>query len=355
MILTYRYRIKDRSSGTRRALREQARSVNFVWNFCAETDRAAHRRYRMGAGTRRPTAFDLIKLTAGCAAALGLHSDTVSAVCSRFVAARRGCFPKTPRFRSFKRNLDWIPVSTFDRVTKLEGDRLTFRKRAYHLWLSRPLPEERGAWSFSTDARGRWYVNISAEVPEAPKRAGAAVGIDLGLKDLAVSSDGERIEAPRFYRRTEEALGIAQRRGQKARARSLAAKVANQRRHFLHVNSTRLVRRYATIRVGNVGAAQLAKTNMAKSVHDAGWTMFRDMLQYKSIATGACFEIVDERYTTQTCSECGVLGGPKGIAGLGMREWRCLHCDAVLDRDVNAATNILGAERRPLAEEIRAL
>ncbi len=362
MILTYKYRVKDGGASTRRALRAQARAVNYVWNYCCQIDREAQRRWRAGSSAKRPTGFDLIKLCTGVSRELGLHSDCVSAICQKFADARQATFPKTPRFRSFKRNLDWIPVSTFSRAVKLDGGRLTFQKRKYHLWFSRPLPDagKPKSWSFSTDARGRWYVNIQVELPEAAKReVHSEIGVDLGLKTLAALSNGHTIEMPAFYRRSEAELARLQRFGLTARARSLAAKVANQRKHFLHVKSTELVEKYDRIVVGDVSASKLAKTNMAKSVLDAGWSAFRSMLQYKSIATGAETIVVNERMTSQTCSECGCLplSRPKGIAGLGVRHWICSDCGTSHDRDTNAARNILrvGAERRAPVVEIPAL
>src|SRR5262249_21324753 len=119
----------------------------------------------------------------------------------------------------------------------------------------------------------------------------------------------------------------------------LAAKIANQRRHFLHVLSHGIVQRYGEIYVADVSP----KTRMAKSVGDAGWSMLRNMLSYKSIATGGVMRAVSERYSSQACSACGVIpaGSPKGLGALGVRQWRCDECGTVHDRDVNAARNIL--------------
>jgi transposase len=96
---------------------------------------------------------------------------------------------------------------------------------------------------------------------------------------------------------------------------------------------------------------------MAKSVLDAGWSTFRTMLQTKSIAAGVLFEEVNEAFSTQTCSDCGCMpeSRPKGIAGLGIREWTCTECGEVHDRDTNAARNILVAGRRHLAVGIPVL
>src|SRR5262249_38170930 len=156
-----------------------------------------------------------------------------------------------------------------------------------------------------TDARGRWYVNIQLEVPEAKKRNAPRLGIDLGLKSVVALSNGFKIAAPRFYRQEERQLGVFQRRGQKLRA--LAAKIANRRRHFLHVLSHGIVQRYGEIYVADVSPKTLAKTPMAKSVGDAGWSMLRNMLSYKSIATGGVMRVVSERYSSQACSACGVI------------------------------------------------
>jgi len=149
---------------------------------------------------------------------------------------------------------------------------------------------------------------------------------------------------------------LAQQRGQKRRAVALNAKTRNCRRHFLHEQSTRIVREHSRVIVGDVNASSLAQTRMAKSVLDAGWSMFREMLRYKALRHGVSFEVVDESFSTQTCSDCGAIGGPKGIAGLGIRQWDCGHCGSSHDRDVYAARNLLaGAERRPPVAEIPSL
>jgi len=99
----------------------------------------------------------------------------------------------------------------------------------------------------------------------------------------------------------------------------------------------------AAIFVGNVSSKALIKTNMAKSALDAGWSMFKTMLEYKSRQAGIFFEEVNESYTTQTCSCCGVIpaSSPKARAGLGIRQWTCGACGSAHDRDTNAAKNIL--------------
>ena len=143
-------------------------------------------------------------------------------------------------------------------------------------------------------------------------------------------------------------IATAQRARKKKQVKTLHAKVKAQRNDHLHKESTRLVQSHAAIFVGNVSASGLAKTSMAKSVLDAGWSAFRQKLAYKAIRHQVLFKEVGEAYSTQTCSCCGAIpvSSPKGRAGLGIRQWTCRSCEAVHDRDVNAARNIA---RRGLA------
>jgi putative transposase len=354
VILTYRYRIKDKTSA--KHLRRMSGMANYAWNYCCATQREAQRRH-----ARWPGRYDFIRLMTGASAELGIHSDTLGAIARQFVDSRNAA-KHCPAWRSRKRGtLGWVP---FNAARAFQIDEPTgsiiVLGRKYRAWFSRAIPPDAIVKTacFAEDARGRWYFNVQIDVASATSKDGKTVAIDLGLKDLAALSDGRKIEMPAFYRRHEAALALAQRRGQKHRATALHAKVKNSRKHFLHQESTRIVREHTRVIVGDVNAAGLAQTRMAKSVLDAGWSMFRTMLQYKCLGAGAAFEIVSERLSTQTCSDCGSIGGPKGIAGLGMRHWACSGCGALHDRDVNAARNLLlfaGAERRPLAVEIPSL
>jgi putative transposase len=200
-------------------------------------------------------------------------------------------------------------------------------------------------------------VCFHVEVAKFPTGS-SEIGIDLGLKTLATCSNGEKIENPKYYHRLETKLATAQRAGNRVRTKAIHAKIANQRKDYLHKATAKLAAANWLIIVGNVNAANLAKTRMAKSVFDTGWSMFRNMLRYKASRHEAMFREVDERLTTQTCSHCGNCasdGRPKGIAGLGIREWVCSSCSTSHDRDVNAAKNILilGRSVAPRDDESR--
>ena len=121
---------------------------------------------------------------------------------------------------------------------------------------------------------------------------------------------------------------------------------------MLHQFSHKLVNEHAAIFVNNVNAKALAQTKLAKSVLDASWTTLRTMLKYKCENVWVWYEEVNEAYTTQTCSCCGSRSSsPKGRAGLGIREWQCMECGTLHNRDINSALNILALGHERLAKE----
>ncbi|MFE7276754.1 RNA-guided endonuclease TnpB family protein [Streptomyces sp. NPDC057623] len=176
------------------------------------------------------------------------------------------------------------------------------------------------------------------------------IGIDLGLTQFAVLSDGTKIDSPRFLRRAEKKLKKNQRelsrkqKGSKNRAKArhkvarAHAKVADARREFHHQLSTKLISENQGIAVEDLSVAGLARTRLAKSVHDAGWAQFLGMLAYKAERYGRTLVMIGRfEPTSQTCSTCGIKDGPKP---LNIREWTCTACGTVHDRDTNAALNI---------------
>lgn len=348
MILTYRYRVRSFIG----LLNKQSRTCNFVWNYCNDRQKDALR-----FGRSWHTGFDLNKLTQGCSKELGLHSGTVNAVCEQYAKSRSQKNRPYLRYRG-KKSLGWVPLKGRD--LKREGDAFRFAGNTFRVFHSRPLPagKIKDCTCFSQDRRGNWFLNIviDADMAVQARLPLLGVGIDLGLKHFATLSTGEKIETQHLYRGMEAALASAQRARKMRRVKALCAKIAHRRSDFLHKLTHRIVHEFDYIAVGNVNAAGLAKTSMAKSVLDAGWSSFRSKLAYKAIKHGAWFEEVDERFTSQVCSRCGAMpdARPKGIAGLGIRDWRCSDCGCVHDRDINAALNILRRGRATLAVGIPA-
>lgn len=334
MILVYRYRVKSLSG----LLNRQARSVNFVWNFCNETQKHA-----LKWNKRWPSGIDLNYLTIGSSKELGIHSGTVNAVCEQYAKSRAQHKRPYLRWRGSK-SLGWVPLKGRDMREHRDG--FLFHGKLFRVFKSRDLPKDakiKDGTNFSRDASGNWYLNVAVEISEAEQKTGVAVGIDLGLETFAALSDGSLIEHGREYRKLEPELAKAQRANKKQKARSIQAKVAAKRKDFLHKLSTKLCQSYASIAVGNVNAGGLAKTILAKSVLDASWSSFRRMLAYKAIRHGARYAEVNEAFTSQTCSCCGARPrtGPKGVAGLAIRRFECSECGGSLNRDVNSARNIL--------------
>ena len=342
-----RLRLKDKHAA---ALSKMARDVNFVWNYANDLSFKVWQREH-----RFMSEYDIDEYTSGATkAGLNLHSTTLQSISKEFVTRRRQFKKIKLRWRvsgGVRRSLGWIPFKAS--ALRYRSGQVLFSTldQPLSLWDSYGLSGYKlGAGCFSEDARGRWYLNITVKVEKKVQTEGKSViGIDLGLKDFAGLSTGEVIAAERFYRGLEPQLAIAQRARKKARTRALHAKIANRRKDFLHKLSTRLVAEHGAIFVGNVNAAGLAKTRMAKSVLDAGWSMFRTMLNYKSDDAGAWFEEINEAYSTRTCSECGALSGPSGLQGLGIREWTCSDCGTAHHRDVNSGKVILARGHARLA------
>ena len=208
---------------------------------------------------------------------------------------------------------------------------------------------------------GRWYASLTVERDTpvavcAPK--GGAVGVDLGVKTLATLSDGTVIENHRLLRKSEQKLKKAQKAlsrktmGSKRRAKARAkvarlhARVANQRLDAIHKVTTMIARTYSTVCIEDLNVAGMVKNRrLAKAVSDAAFGEFRRQLEYKTARTGATLHVVDRWYpSSKTCSGCGRV---KAKLSLSERVYRCDGCGLVMDRDLNAAVNILVAGSAP--------
>jgi putative transposase len=261
MLLVCRYRIKSLTG----LLNSQARACNFVWNFCNDTQQQA-----LKWNKRWPTGFDLNRLTAGSSKELDLHAGTIK--CEQYAKSRRQSNRPCLRWRG-RRSLGWVPLK--GRNLKREGEAFRFAGHTFRVFYSRPLPEGKikDGTNFSCDARGHWFLNIVVEVAApAARPARRGIGIDLGLEDFAALSNGDKIENPRHLRELADKLAAAQRARKRRQAMNIHARITHARRDFHHKLSIRIVREFDYIAVGNVNAAGLAKTRLAKSVLDAGWS-----------------------------------------------------------------------------------
>ena len=276
-----------------------------------------------------------------------------------FFASRAGrrTGPKAgkPRFRSRKDHRQAIRFTANARFKVLPNGKLRLPKIGdVPVRWSRPLPSEPSSVTVIRDSTGRYFASFVIEAkPGARTEADSVVGIDLGLKHFAVLSDGRKITAPQFLRRAEQLLkrrqrdlsrkqkGSANRDKARLKVARAHAKVADARRDFHHQLSTALIRDNQAVAVEDLAVKALGRTRLAKSVHDAGWSSFVAMLEYKARLHGREFHRIGRfTPTSQTCSACGVKDGPKP---LHVREWQCGSCGAHLDRDINAAVNVATA------------
>ncbi len=202
----------------------------------------------------------------------------------------------------------------------------------------------------------RWYVTfaVDAEPPEPLPAAGRAVGVDLGVRDFAVTTDGDRVANPRHLQRRARNLARYQRRlarcqrgsANRAKAKAKVArahrKVRNARRDFLHRTTTQLVRGNDLIAIEDLNVSGMVRNRrLARAISDCGWGEFRRQLEYKCQRAGRRLVVTGRWYpSTKMCSACGFV-----LAGLPLkvRAWRCPSCRALHDRDLNAAKNILAA------------
>ncbi|WP_328549412.1 RNA-guided endonuclease TnpB family protein [Streptomyces platensis] len=268
---------------------------------------------------------------------------------------RRGPKVAEPRFKSRKDNRHTIRCTANARWKITPGQDLSLPKIGdVRVKWSRALPSIPSTVTVIKDAAGRYFASFVVETePETLPEVTPQVGIDLGLGHFAVLSDGRKIDAPRFLRRAEKKLKREQRRlsrkakgsNNRGKARIKVARahaqVADARREFHHQLSTQIIRENQAIAVEDLAVKGLARTRLAKSVHDAGWSSFVAMLEYKAQIHGRkFFRIGRFEPTSQVCSACGVQDGPKP---LHIRVWTCAACGTVLDRDINAAVNVAKA------------
>ncbi len=271
-----------------------------------------------------------------------------------FRRIKSGQTPGYPRFKSRQR---------FNSIAFVFGDGATLSTNRLRLqgvgkvkvkW-HRAVPTTATIKQVVVTRKGdKWYVSFQLEMPEPTpvEHLGDPVGIDLGLKNLVTLSTGETIELPKFFHKAEKKLRVQQRQvshrkkfshGWRKAVKQVAkthAHIANQRKDFNHKLSTYLARTYSFIAVEDLCVKGLARTNLSKSVYDAGWSQLIQFTSYKVVNTGAELGQVDRFFpSSRLCRVCGCVNE---WLTLSDRTWVCV-CGAVHDRDPNAARNILAS------------
>jgi putative transposase len=276
-------------------------------------------------------------------------------------AAYKRFFRKQARYPAFRSRKKDRPRFRIAQHVRVRGDRVYVPKLGWvRVRLSRPVTGETKSATFKQDGRGRWFVSLMQPFsPAAPlPSTGSSIGVDVGLTEFAVLSDGTRIPAGRFRRREQRRVrrlqrglmrkppGSHRRRRAQLRLAKAHQQVVNRRRDFLHQLTTELIREHDIIAIEDLCVRGLARTKLASSVHDASWSEFRRQLEYKARWNGRRLIVVDRSFpSTRMCSACGVVQGPRDLS---VRSWTC-GCGAHHDRELNAALNLQAEAERQLA------
>jgi len=267
-----------------------------------------------------------------------------------FRRVKSGEKPGYPRFKG----AGWYKSFTYpDSETgyKLEGSKLTLSKiGTIRIFKHREVEGKIKTCTIKKDHLGRWYAVLVTEIEDVPAiEAKTAIGVDVGLKSLITTSTGETIEYPRYYVQAEKKLAAAQRslsrkkrgsanrRKAKVKVAKISNRIQNLRDEFLHQVSRKLVDSADIIVFEDLNINGMLKNHhLAKHIQDHAWGKLIQFTQSKAAKAGKVVELVDARYTSQKCSQCGIMV-PKTLAE---RTHACPNCGLEMDRDLNASLNI---------------
>lgn len=358
MIRTFRYKLRP----SRRFIADAERWLGFchaLYNAALEERIGAYKLERKSLGVY-DQARQLKDIRAFDADAKAIHQGVQVDVLRRldktmkafFRRCKSGDKPGFPRFRAYTRYNSFTYPRMCDGF-KIDGDKLKCSKLgSVRMRLHRPIVGTIKTCTIVRQVDG-WYALFVCELPapESMAATGVSVGVDVGLSHFATLSDGTQIPNPRFLRAGESELSKAQRRVSRRKLRGVNRKravkqlalrylhVQRQRTNFAHGVANGLITQFDTIAIEDLNVRGMVRNHkLAKSISDAGWTIFTNILTYKAENAGRELVKVNPAYTSQTCSVCGARQKLK----LSQRRYVC-DCGSDLDRDVNAARNILAS------------
>ena len=323
----------------------------FVFNLALETKNAAYI-----SAKHSYSAFDLVKqlpeLKKECPWLKEVNSQSLQQSIQNMDIAFKKFFKGAgfPKFKSKHRGKQSFPIP---QNVIVDNDLLIIPKfkEGIKISLHRPTQGTIKSATISVTTTGKYFVSIlcdtNTEMPtKAPITESTTIGIDLGIKDFAITSDGEVFENPKYLRKAQSKLKYVQRKYSKYKGKRTKKKLAklhenvvNKHKDFLHKVSTQLIRENQTICLETLAVKNMVKNhNLAQAISDASWSTFVTMLEYKADWYGKnILRIGQFAPSSKTCSNCGNINKELQLKD---REWTCKSCGVVHDRDENAAINI---------------
>lgn len=350
MFRAYKYRIYP-SEAQKELIAKHIGACRFVYNLALETKNTAY------IGSKHNfSPFDLIKqlpeLKKECEWLKEVNSQSLQQSIQNMDIAFKKFF-KGAGFPKYKSKHKGKQSFSVPQNVIVENNLLIIPKfkEGIDIVLHRPIKGIVKSATISRTPTGKYFVSIlldtNTEIPiKAPIKENACIGIDLGIKDFAITSNGEVFENPKNLRKAQSRLKYVQRKYSKNKGKRtkqrlalLHEKVVNKRKDFLHKTSTKLIRENQTICLEDLGVANMVKNHcLAQSISDAGWSTFVTMLEYKADWYGKnILKIGRFSPSSKTCNCCGYINKELTLKD---RSWTCPKCNIVLDRDVNAAINI---------------
>lgn len=348
MYKAFKYRIYPTES-QKELIARHIGSSRFVYNLALETKNAAY----IG-NKHNYSAFDLVKQLPELKKELPWLKEVNSQSLQQSIQNMDIAFKKFFKgagFPKFKKKSNKGSFSIPQNVIVENGLLIIPKfKEGIKIKLHRPTQGTIKSATISVTPTGKYFVSIlcdtNTEMPnKAPITESTTIGIDLGIKNFAITSEGEVFENPKFLRKAQSKLKYVQRKYSKHKGKrtkkklaKLHEKITNQRQDFLHKTSTKLIRENQTICLETLVVKNMVKNhNLAQAISDVSWSTFVTMLEYKADWYGKnILRIGQFAPSSKTCS-CGVINKDLKLSD---REWTCKSCGTTHDRDILAACNI---------------
>jgi|688.fasta_scaffold234030_3 putative transposase len=350
MFKAHKYRISPTNS-QKELIHKHIGSVRFIYNLALETKTTAYLSNKTIL-SRYDLQKQVVDLKKECVWLKEVNSQSLQVALLNLDAAYSKFF-KGAGFPKFKKKLNGGSFYIPQNVLVVDDNKLVIPKfkEGIDIVLHREIRGTIKSATISVTATGKYFVSIlidtNTEIPiKAPITESTTIGIDLGIKNFAITSDGKVFENPKNLQKAQSKLKYLQRKYSKNKGKRtkqrlalLHEKVVNKRKDFLHKVSTKLIRENQTIAIEDLAVKNMMKNhNLAQVISDVSWSTFVTMLEYKADWYGKnILRIGRFAPSSKTCSCCGYINKELKLKD---RSWTCPKCSSVLDRDVNASINI---------------